>query len=156
MCVGRGEGGRLFPEETAACGGAGDLERTAVLGATPPPPGGKASWDITAVWCAGLRVGLRPGITGDRGGGGLATPQPLLADRRRGGVRERRLGARLSSPADLGKSFDLQASALICKTRMFLLRRGGGLRVRPGKILTPNGFPCVICRQRSLLMELEN
>jgi len=27
--------------------------------------------------------------------------------------------------------------------------------MRPGKILTPNGFPYVICRQRSLLIELE-
>lgn len=123
---GPGVGGR-FPEETAACGRAGDLERTAGLGATPPTPGGEASWDIIAVWCAGLRVGLRPGITGDPAGGrrpGDAPAPPCGPPSWRGarGAADPagpRLAARLSSPADLGKSFDLQASALICKTRMF-------------------------------------
>lgn len=128
VCVGRGGGGRLFPEETAASGPAGDLERTAGPGATLPPPGSEATGHLMAVWGAGLRVGLRPGIAGEpAGGGGLATPQPLLCGPPswRGAAAaaprpQTRPGLAsppgISSPANLVKSFDLQASALICET----------------------------------------
>lgn len=46
--------GRSLPEQTAACGLAGDVERPAGLKATLPTPGGETTRDIIAIVGSGL------------------------------------------------------------------------------------------------------
>lgn len=130
------------------------------------PTGKRGDRGLNSSLVRGLLVGLGPRVAGRAvggGGGGLATPQPLLADGRRGAARPglspagSRRGAlaaadparassvsRLSSPADLSKSFDLSKASVHREMRMFLLREKDEVsQFTLGKSFNGKWLPCL-------------
>lgn len=164
-CVRGGRGGGCFPRRPQPAVKRKTGELTAGLGAKLPT-GRRGDPGLNSSLGRGPLVGLGPRVAGGAvggGGGGLATPQPLLADGRRGAARPglsptgSRRGAleaadparassvaRRSSPADLSKSFDLSRASVHREMRMFLLREKDEVsEFTLGKSFNGKWLPCL-------------